>query len=159
MHYARGMRKLHNASGTGRAGGSKSYHQRCAVRVTYLNNRTRGQWKAHGRYLARESATAGNSNAVGFSGGRSGIDVARELEHWQSSGDPRIWKVILSPEFGERMDLERLTGDLVGRLVVDLGSDLEWVAVTHHNTEHPHVHLAKRGGRCDGEPLQFRREY
>jgi hypothetical protein len=159
MHYARGMRKLHNASGTGRACGSKSYHQRCAVRVTYLNNRTRGQWKAHGRYLVRESATAGHSNAVGFSGDRSGIDIARELEHWQSSSDPRLWKVILSPEFGERMDLERLTRDLVARLVVDVGTDLEWVAVTHHNTEHPHVHLAIRGLRCNGDPLQFRREY
>jgi hypothetical protein len=158
MHYARGMRKIGNASGTGGAGG-KSYHQRCAIRVTYLNNRTRGQWKAHGRYLARESAAAGHSNAVGFSSDRSGIDVARELERWQSSGDPRIWKVILSPEFGERLDLEGLTRDLVGRLAVDLGTDLEWVAVTHQNTEHPHVHLAIRGIRSDGEPLQFRREY
>lgn len=159
MQYTRGMRKLGNMNGTGRAGGGKSYHQRCAVRATYLNNRTRGQWKAHGRYLARESATEGHSNAVGFSGDRSGIDVARELDRRQSSGDPRLWKVILSPEFGERMDLERLTRDLAGRLAVDLGTDLEWVAVTHHNTEHPHVHLAMRGIRCDGEPLQFRREY
>jgi hypothetical protein len=159
MHYARGMGKLQSVSSSGRAAGSKSYHQRCAVRATYLNNRTRGQWKAHGRYLARESATAGQSNEVGFSGNRSGIDVARELQGWQSSGDPRLWKVILSPEFGERLDLERLTRDLVGRLVVDLGTDLEWVAVTHHNTEHPHVHLAIRGIRCDGEALQFRREY
>jgi type IV secretory pathway VirD2 relaxase len=159
MHYAHGMRKLHNASGTGRVGGGKSYHQRCAVRFTYLNNRTRGQWKAHGRYLARESATAGHNNAMGFSGDRSDIDVARELERRQSSDDPRLWKVILSPEFGERLDLERLTRDLVGRLAFDLGTEIEWVAVTHHNTEHPHVHLAIRGIRCDGEPLEFRRDY
>jgi type IV secretory pathway VirD2 relaxase len=158
MHYARGMRKLGEVSGTGGSGGSKSYHQRCAVRVTYLNNRTRGQWKAHGRYLARESA-AGKSNEVGFTRDRSGIDVASELQGWQSCGDPRLWKVILSPEFGERMDLERLTRDLVERLAVDLGTHLEWVAVTHHNTEHPHVHVAIRGVRRDGQPLQFRRDY
>jgi type IV secretory pathway VirD2 relaxase len=100
----------------------------------------------------------GKSNAVGFSGDRSGIDVARELEGWQST-DARLWKVILSPEFGERVDLERLTRDLVGRLAVDLGTDLEWIAVTHHNTEHPHVHVAIRGVRNDGQPLHFRREY
>jgi hypothetical protein len=96
---------------------------------------------------------------VGFSGDRSGIDVARELERWQMAGDARLWKVILSPELGERMDLEGLTRDLVGRLAVDLETDLEWIAVTHHNTEHPHVHLAIRGVRNDGQPLHFRREY
>ena len=159
MHYSRGMRKLTNGRRTRGNAGSKPRRQRCAVRVTYLNNRTRGQWKAHGRYLARESATAGNSSAVGFIGERSGIDIARELERWQSSDDPRLWKVILSPEFGERMDLERLTRDLVGRVAVDLRTDLEWIAVAHHNTEHPHVHLAIRGVRSDGQPLQFRREY
>jgi type IV secretory pathway VirD2 relaxase len=96
---------------------------------------------------------------VGFTGDRSSIDVAGELQGWQSSGDPRIWKVILSPEFGERLDLERLTRDLVERMAVDLGTKLEWIAVTHHNTEHPHVHVTIRGVRSDGEALQFRREY
>jgi type IV secretory pathway VirD2 relaxase len=127
--------------------------------VTYLNNRTRGQWKAHGRYLARESAAAGNPNERGFSRDRARIDVARELEHWQSSGDPRLWKVILSPEFGDRVDLERLTRDLAERMAVDLGSPLEWVAVAHYNTEHPHVHMVMRGLRSDGQPLQLSREY
>jgi hypothetical protein len=47
MHYARGMREMGKGGGTGQAAGSKPHHQRCAVRVTYLKNRTRGQWKAH----------------------------------------------------------------------------------------------------------------
>jgi hypothetical protein len=65
----------------------------------------------------------------------------------------------LSPEFGDRMDLERLARDLVGRMAVDLGADLEWIAVAHHNTEHPHVHMVIRGVGSDGQALQFRREY
>ncbi len=57
MHYARGSRKAGRNAGAQRVTGSGRPHsQRCAVRVTYLNNRTRGQWRAHGRYLARESA-------------------------------------------------------------------------------------------------------
>jgi type IV secretory pathway VirD2 relaxase len=159
MHYARGMRKMGKGRGSGHAAGSKPHLQRCAARVTYLNNRTRGQWRAHGRYLARESATAGNSNEMGFNRDRAGIDVARELERWQSSEDPRLWKVILSPEFGDRVDLQRLARDLVERMAVDLGTTLEWVAVAHYNTEHPHVHMVMRGIRSDGQPLQFRREY
>src|SRR5215467_3992860 len=40
---------------------SHQYSQRCAIRVTYVPNRTAGQWAAHGRYLARESATHSES--------------------------------------------------------------------------------------------------
>ncbi len=158
MHYARGMRKLGKTRGP-ESGGGTPYRQRCAVRVTYLKNRTRGQWKAHGRYLVRDSATADKGSEVGFNSNRSDVDVARELERWQASGDPRIWKVIVSPEFGERIDLQRLTRDMIDRIAEDSGTDLEWVAVAHHNTEHPHVHIVVRGIRNDGQSLLFKRKY
>jgi type IV secretory pathway VirD2 relaxase len=32
----------------------------------------------------------------------------------------------------------------------DLGTDLEWIAVAHHNTEHPHLHMVIRGVGSDG---------
>ena len=70
-----------------------------------------------------------------------------------------IWKIIISPEFGERLDLERLTRDMVKQAERDLGTPLEWVAVTHFNTEHPHVHLVVRGRRSDGAPLTLPRAY
>ncbi len=159
MHYALGMRKRGKTNGPTHIRPTKPYRQRCAVRITYLNNRTHGQWKAHGRYLARESATAGSNNEVGFNRDCSGIDIARELNQWQSSGDPRIWKVIVSPEFSDRVDLQRLTREIVDRMANDLGTDLEWVAVAHHNTEHAHVHMAIRGVRSDGQPLQIRPAY
>ena len=57
MHYARSSRKTGNRAPGGKGKAARPYHQRCAVRVTYLKNKIRGQWKAHGRYLARESAT------------------------------------------------------------------------------------------------------
>src|SRR5262249_49766475 len=58
-----------------------------------------------------------------------------------------------------RVDLERLARDLVERMAVDLGTTLEWVAVAHYNSEHPHVHIVMRGITSDGQPLHFRREY
>jgi type IV secretory pathway VirD2 relaxase len=127
--------------------------------VTYLSNRARGQWRAHGRYLARESAAGSKATAAGFNRERDGIDVVRELERWQSSSDQRLWKVIVSPEFGDRIDLHRLARDLIGQMERDLGTELEWVAVTHHNTEHPHVHMAVRGVTNAGQPLCLKREY
>ena len=71
MHYARSTRKTGNR-GTycGKRKSARSYHQRCAVRVTYVNNQARGQWKAHGRYLARESATVENDRGPRDSVGR-----------------------------------------------------------------------------------------
>ena len=41
----------------------------------------------------------------------------------------------------------------------DLGTQLEWVAAVHHNTEHPHVHIAVRGVDEEGRPLRIPREY
>jgi len=161
MHYARTSRKARNRGTFGGKGRStRPYLQRCAVRVTYLNNKTRGQWKAHGRYLARESATHENPvEGVGFGREDQKIDLAARLEDWQKAGDERLWKLIISPEFGDQADLRRLTGDLMERMEKDLGTDLEWVAVEHHNTEHPHAHVVVRGLRTDGSGLRMSREY
>jgi type IV secretory pathway VirD2 relaxase len=138
--------------------GSRTFDQRCAVRVTYSPNRMKGQWRAHGVYIARESATQDPSHA-GFGHAGREVDVAETLREWQESGDERLWKIIISPEFGERLDLERLTRDIVKQAERDLGTPLEWVAVTHFNTEHPHVHMVVRGRRNDGAALTLPRSY
>ena len=41
----------------------------------------------------------------------------------------------------------------------DLGTRLDWVAVEHHNTEHPHVHVLVRGRAEDGSDLVISRDY
>jgi type IV secretory pathway VirD2 relaxase len=45
------------------------------------------------------------------------------------------------------------------RIEKDLGTDLEWVAVEHHNTEHPHAHVVVRGLRNDSAALRMSRDY
>jgi type IV secretory pathway VirD2 relaxase len=160
MHYARGSRKTGNRAPGGKGKTVRPYHQRCAIRVTYLKNKIRGQWKAHGRYIARESAAfEDDARAVGFSREIEPIDIAGQLESWQAAGDQQMWKIIVSPEFGDNVDLPRLTRELLGKMEKDLGTDLEWVAAEHHNTEHPHVHVVIRGVRDSGETLRLSREY
>jgi hypothetical protein len=86
MHYARSYAKGPQPRHLRRKKGEPThpYLQRCAVRVTYLNNKTRGQWKAHGRYLARESATHENPvEGVGFGREDQKVDIAARLEDWQ----------------------------------------------------------------------------
>ena len=120
----------------------KPHKQRCAIRVTYSPNQIRGQWAAHGRYIARESA---NSEGIGFTIDQEVVTIPTTLGEWQKAGDPRLFKIIVSPEFGERLDLKKHTRDLMTRLSQELNTELEWIAVAHFNTGHPHVHVALRG--------------
>ena len=114
MYYSRSSRKTGNRALGGKGKGPRPYHQRCAIRVTYLKNKVRGQWKAHGRYLARESAAfESDAKPVGFNRETEGVDIAGKLQNWQAAGDQQLWKLILSPEFGDRVDLSRLTRELI----------------------------------------------
>ena len=124
--------------------------------MTYSTNKTVGQWKAHGHYIARESASLKEgTRAVGFSATKTAVDVAGRLASWQAAGDERMFKIIVSPEFGERMDVENHTRDLMRRIERSLLTKLEWVAVVHHNTEHMHVHIALRGLDDRGASLRL----
>ena len=80
-------------------------------------------------------------------------------ENWQRSGDGLIWKFIVSPEFGEQIDLQRLAREMVGQIESDLGKPIEWAGIAHFNTEHPHVHIALRGTSSDGQALRLSRDY
>ena len=122
----------------------------------YSKNTSKGQWRAHGRYIARESATDGG---VGFNGDEESIDIATRLEGWQKASDERLWKLIVSPEFGDRVDLKHLTRGLMAEIEGDLGMRLEWLAVAHFNTEHPHVHVALRGIGAEGRPVRLSRDF
>jgi type IV secretory pathway VirD2 relaxase len=155
-----GRRVRRSGSGFIRSAHATKFHQRVAVRVTYSSNKTPGQWKAHGHYIARDSATQKeNIKAVGFSASETAVNVAEHLASWQSAGDERMFKIIVSPEFGERMDLERHTRDLMRRIEQSLLTKLEWVAVVHHNTEHPHIHTALRGLDDRGAALRLPRAF
>lgn len=138
----------------------RTYSQRVSVRVTYAKNKNPGQWKAHGTYIARDSATReGTSSRSGFDATRTDVNIAAVLDAWQKAGDERIFKIIVSPELGERMNLKDQTRKLIKLMENDLGTPLQWVAATHFNTEHPHVHIALRGRDQAGAPLRLPRDY
>jgi type IV secretory pathway VirD2 relaxase len=157
MHHARmsGIRRR-RVVGFGGTTHARPYSQRCAVRVLYSRSTSRGQWRAHGRYIARESAS---DRGVGFDGADESIDIATRLDGWQSAHDELLWKLIVSPEFGDRVDLKRLTRDLMSEMQSDLWMPLEWVAVAHFNTEHPHVHVALRGVGTEGQQVRLSRDF
>jgi type IV secretory pathway VirD2 relaxase len=131
--------------------------QRAAVRVTYVTSKTAGHWKAHGLYIQREAAT-GKEHA-GFNQEGKGIDIPSTLDSWQKDGDERLFRIIISPEAGTRLDMERYTRETMAKIQADTGTKLEWVAAIHTNTDHPHAHVALRGVMADGKPLSFSKDY
>jgi hypothetical protein len=130
------------------------------VRVTYVGNKAAGQWKAHGRYLSRESATHRTAQRqAGFDESQQKLDVAHQLDEWQQAGDPRLWKIIVSPEFGEKLDLQQLARGVMAGVEKEVGAGVEWIAVAHYNTGHPHAHIAMRGIDRQGREIRLPKEF
>lgn len=144
------------AKGRGLPSSLPMHHlQRASIRMTYARNHRDGQWGAHGRYISRDSANPEAEAGFGFDKAADNVPIPETLSRWQRQGDAVLFKFILSPEFGERMDLRQCSRDLVQSLEKDLGVTLEWVGLDHYNTEHPHVHLAVRGVDGLGGPLRI----
>src|SRR3546814_6677304 len=56
-------------------------------------------------------------------------------------------------------DLRAFTRELMDDVARDLGTDLDWVAVDHWNTDNPHIHVLLRGKADDGTDLVIDRDY
>jgi type IV secretory pathway VirD2 relaxase len=112
----------------------------------------------HLNYLRREGVTRDGEKARLFGPGGEDADPKAFAERWE--GDRHHFRFIVSPDDAAEMaDLKSFTRDLVGQMEKDLDTRLDWVAVDHWNTEHPHVHLIVRGVRDDGQDLVISRDY
>jgi len=112
----------------------------------------------HLGYLRREGVTRDGEKARLFGPGGDDVDPKSFAERCED--DRHHFRFIVSPDDAlEMADLKGFTRDLVGQMEKDLGARLDWVAVDHWNTEHPHVHLIVRGVRDDGENLVISRDY
>jgi len=112
----------------------------------------------HLSYLRREGVTRDGEKARLFGPGGDDADPKAFAERCE--GDRHHFRFIVSPDDAAEMaDLKSFTRDLVDQMEKDLETRLDWVAVDHWNTEHPHVHLIVRGGRDDGQDLVISRDY
>jgi type IV secretory pathway VirD2 relaxase len=112
----------------------------------------------HLNYLRREGVTRDGEKARLFGPGGDDADPKAFAERCE--GDRHHFRFIVSPDDAAEMaDLKSFTRDLVSQMEKDLDTRLDWVAVDHWNTEHPHVHLIVRGVRDDGQDLVISRDY
>lgn len=112
----------------------------------------------HLSYLRREGVTRDGEKARLFGPGGNDADPKAFAERCE--GDRHHFRFIVSPDDAAEMaDLKSFTRDLVDQMEKDLETRLDWVAVDHWNTEHPHVHLIVRGVRDDEQDLVISRDY
>jgi type IV secretory pathway VirD2 relaxase len=138
-----------------------AYQRRSVVKVMYTRNgKPRSNaWTAHARYLTREGAQLEDERGVGFDAGRDDLDMVAIVRASEKSGDERMWRIIVSPEDADRLNLKDHIRDLIEAMESDLGTQLEWVAIDHNNTENPHAHLLVRGIDQSGKALLIDPDY
>ena len=150
------------------ATGLSDRRQRCIVKVSYVRHgAAKGSGGggaaplgAHARYLGRDGAEASDPFGQGYLT-RHGQDMfgddGRRLEEWQT--DRHHFRLVISPEHADRLDMRDFTTRYMQELEANLHrsrvttAPLEWVAVTHHNTDHLHAHVVLRGRTQDGRDL------
>jgi type IV secretory pathway VirD2 relaxase len=113
---------------------------------------------AHLRYLQRDGTTRGGERGSLYSAELDAADGKAFLE--RGSEDRHQFRFIVAPADGaEYHDLKPLIRRLMTQAEKDLGTRLDWVAVDHFNTGHPHCHILVRGKDDQGKDLIIAREY
>ncbi len=161
---------LKNRSPWSRDGGARTRARRVAVkaRVVKLNPQRgapRGRQfvstkavDAHLRYLQRDGVTKDGEKGQVYSADRDGADGRAFLD--RGCEDRHQFRFIVSAEDGvDLADLRQTTRDLMKQMEADLGTRLDWIAVDHHNTGHPHSHILLRGVTDDGKTLNIAGDY
>jgi len=128
------------------------------ARIVKLGGTGCGAAAAHLRYVQRDGVTrSGDPGELYDARG----DVADGRAFLDRTGDDRHqFRFIVSPEDGAQYeDLKSVTRRLMSQMETDLGTGLDWVAVDHFNTGHPHTHILVRGKDDNDKDLIIARSY
>ncbi|WP_320109282.1 relaxase/mobilization nuclease domain-containing protein [Brucella sp. JSBI001] len=133
--------------------------RRVIVKTRYVQNAGRnGKSAAHLRYIQRDGTSRDGERGQLYSATEDRADGNAFVE--RGNDDERQFRFIISPEDGADLtDLTAHTRDLMKQIEADLGTKLDWVAVNHYNTGHPHVHVIVRGKDDLGENLVINGDY
>ncbi|QUT05127.1 relaxase/mobilization nuclease and DUF3363 domain-containing protein [Sphingobium phenoxybenzoativorans] len=128
------------------------------ARIVRLSGKGAAAAVAHLRYLQRDGTTREGERGTLYGRESDTIDGAAFTA--RGAGDRHQFRFIVSPEDGALYeDLKPLTRRLMARMEEDLGTRLDWAAVDHFNTGHPHSHIIVRGKDDRGGDLILARDY
>jgi type IV secretory pathway VirD2 relaxase len=160
-HIPPGARRRGTAPGVlARAGLIAPGTRRVTVRARYTRQHAGhgGAARAHLRYIQRDGVTREGEPGRLYDAVGDDVDAAAFLERAES--DAHQFRFIVSAEDSSRLrDLKPFIRDLMRQLEQDLDTKLDWVAVDHFNTGHPHTHIVIRGRDDRGQMLVMARDY
>jgi type IV secretory pathway VirD2 relaxase len=128
------------------------------VRIAKLRAGNLAAPRAHLQYLQRDGVDRSGQPGELYGPDLDEIDGGAFTE--KCDGDRHQFRIIVSPDDGDRLtDLKPFVRDLMQDMERDLETKLDWVAVDHYNTGHPHSHIVIRGKAEDGKDLIMAKDY
>ncbi|HTM81579.1 relaxase/mobilization nuclease RlxS [Asticcacaulis sp.] len=159
-----GASKRGRGAGVGRvlssASGRPAGQRRVVVKARYIKlaGKGLGAAAAHLKYIQRDGVTREGQAGQLYGPETEQADGKAFME--RSASDTNQFRFIVAPEDGQQYDdLKPVTRKLMTQMEADLETKLDWVAVDHYNTGHPHTHIVIRGIDDRGQPLVIGREY
>jgi len=141
-----------------RFGGLRARRAVVKTRLVRIGTKGMPAARAHLRYIQRDGVTREGAPGELYSAERDTADGKAFLQ--RCDGDRHQFRFIVSAEDGsEYPDLKPYVRRLMTQMEADLGTRLDWVAVDHFNTAHPHTHIMLRGVDDTGQNLIIAREY
>ena len=141
-----------------RFGGMRARRAVVKTRLVRIGTKGMPAARAHLRYIQRDGVTREGTPGELYSAERDTADGKAFLQ--RCDGDRHQFRFIVSAEDGsEYPDLKPYVRRLMTQMEADLGTRLDWVAVDHFNTAHPHTHIMLRGVDDTGQNLIIAREY
>ena len=141
-----------------RFGGMRARRAVVKTRLVRIGTKGMPAARAHLRYIQRDGVTREGASGELYSAERDMADGKAFLQ--RCDGDRHQFRFIVSAEDGsEYPDLKPYIRRLMTQMEADLGTRLDWVAVDHFNTAHPHTHIMLRGIDDTGQNLIIAREY
>jgi hypothetical protein len=138
--------------------------------LRYVQFRDQHQDVAHDRtlsgltkYVAHRDRSAPGGRLFGPDGNCGDLDrrallaqISRSMQNCVAGRHSRAaYRMVLSPERADGLDLKALTRAAMDQLGRDAGGTPPWIAAIHRNTKHPHVHIVM-AARREIEPDHFK---
>lgn len=157
--------RIGRGAGIGRVLASRGTHaafraRRVVVKSRIVKLKGQGQKAArlHLRYIQRDGVTREGLPGELYDVEHDRADGEAFLK--RCDGDRHQFRFIVSVEDAAQYEeLKGFTRRFMARMEEDLGTHLDWVAVDHYNTGHPHTHIMLRGKDERGQDLVIARDY
>lgn len=147
----------------------RTYGRKSVIKASFKSNfsahRWNGKLEAYARYIERGHEKETGHREIGFDAANDRVDVMDTARNWAMKRDQLHWRLILSPDDADLINVREHVRKVMAEMERDLGTKLQWVAVEHDNTPRLHAHIVLRGVRQeldrDGKciPLTIPREY